>query len=91
MWGKDNGNYGVGKWGHETWKWTAHFDHFETRLFNSAIFVANEHIGCLAIRTGLKVMMENSVKGGFLGNICWLKTRPVRVNTGRFNSMISRN
>ena len=40
-WGKDNGHYKIGKWGHEM-DGTLGSDQNETRLFNHPIFVENE-------------------------------------------------
>ena len=40
-WGKDNGDYKIGKWGHETDS-ALGSDQNETRLFNHPIFVENE-------------------------------------------------
>ena len=40
-WGKDNGRYNIGKWGHETNSGLGS-DQNETRLFNHPIFVKNE-------------------------------------------------
>ena len=40
-WGKDNGKYVVGKWGHEM-DGILGSDHNETRLFNHAVFAVSE-------------------------------------------------
>jgi len=56
-------------------------DQNETRLSDSAVFVADEQ----------HWMVGYQNRNEFLGNICSLKIRPVRVNTCSFNSMISRD
>ena len=56
-------------------------DQNETKLFDSAIFVADEQHWMVGYQNRYE----------FLENICSLKTRPVMVNTCSFNSMISRD
>ena len=56
-------------------------DQNETKLFDSAIFVADEQ----------HWMVGYQNRNEFMGNICSLTTRPVRFNTCRFNSMMSRD